>query len=437
MVDWATTSESFRKIIKRDKVVVQKARDQKNENKDGGWRDYTLAEASAFLSRGITPAYTETGGVQILNQKCIRDGSVSLNAARRSDLDKKPVPGDKFLKPYDILVNSTGEGTLGRVGQIKKISEPTTVDSHVTILRPNPAVVEPRYLGLLVRSLQPTIEQLAEGSTGQTELSRTRLGALDIKLPPLTEQKSIAHILGSLDDKIENNRRVNGTLEAMAQSMFKSLFVDTAQNGLPKGWYEVPLPEAIEVNPYRPLRKGEVAPYLDMANMPTRSVRAIEVYDREFGSGMRFMDGDTLVARITPCLENGKTCFVDFLGDKKIGWGSTEYIVFHPKPPLPPEFAYFLARTNDFRSFAISNMTGTSGRQRVPSECFKNFSVVVPSAGIAERFGLYARVVLEKMKANDDESRSLAAFRDALLPKLLSGGVRVKGMGNIMRTLGE
>ena len=161
-------------------------------------------------------------------------------------------------------------------------------------------------------------------------------------------------------------------------------------------------------------------------NMPTTAARALEVYDREFGSGMRFMDGDTLVARITPCLENGKTCFVDFLGDGKVGWGSTEYIVLRPKPPLLPEYAYFLARTEDFRNFAISNMTGTSGRQRVPADCLNHFQVEVPPAMLAERFGQFARTVFAKMKANDEESRTLAALRDALLPKLLSGAVRVK-----------
>src|ERR1043166_2365579 len=241
----------------------------------------------------------------------------------------------------------------------------------------------------------------------QTGVPHTNLGHLrntSLCLPPLSEQRAVAGGLGALDDKIELNRRMNETLEALAQAEFGRM-KDEGEEA-----ETVPLPEVIEVNPPRPLRKGEVAPYLDMANMPTRSARALEVYDREFGSGMRFMDGDTLVARITPCLENGKTCFVDFLGDGKVGWGSTEYIVLRPKPPLPPEYAYFLARTEDFRNFSISNMTGTSGRQRVPADCLEHFQVEVPSAKLAERFGQFARTVFAKMKANDEESRTLAAL---------------------------
>ena len=125
----------------------------------------------------------------------------------------------------------------------------------------------------------------------------------------------------------------------------------------------------------------------------------------------------------TPCLENGKTAFVDFLADGQVGWGSTEYIVLRSKPPLPVEYAYFLARSEEFRSHAITNMTGTTGRQRVPATCLDLFNVVVPPRQIAERFGHFASSVIAVLKRHDEESRTLAAQRDALLPKLLSGEV--------------
>src|SRR5579863_10279732 len=115
-----------------------------------------------------------------------------------------------------------------------------------------------------------------------------------------------------------------------------------------------------------------------MANMPTSSARATEIVERVAGSGTRFMNGDTLVARITPCLENGKTAFVDFLEDGQVGWGSTEYIVLRPKSPIPAEYAYFVARSDTFRNFAITNMTGTSGRQRVSGSSFEHFNLVMP-----------------------------------------------------------
>ena len=153
---------------------------------------------------------------------------------------------------------------------------------------------------------------------------------IEAALPEYQEQRAIAHILGTLDDKIELSRRVNETMEAMARTLFKSWFVDFdpvrakmegRDTGLPKpiadlfpdrmieselglipdGWEVLPLSQITEINPKRSLRKGEVAPYLDMANMPTRGHVPHAVVDRQFGSGMRFTNGDTLVARITPC----------------------------------------------------------------------------------------------------------------------------------------
>jgi type I restriction enzyme S subunit len=291
--------------------------------------------------------------------------------------------------------------------------------------------------------------------SGQPLLNQAILGSIPTVIPEPTEQLAIAHILGMLDEKIELNRKLNETLEAIARALFKSWFVDfdpvrakaeghdtalpkhvadlfpdsfedSELGEIPKGWKVVPLPDAVEVNPTRSLRKGDIAPYLDMANMPISGHVPNEVVARPFDSGMRFINGDTLVARITPCLENGKTAFVDFLEDGQVGWGSTEYIVLRPKPPLPEEFAYCLARSNQFREFAIQSMTGSSGRQRVPAESLLHFNVTLPSKKIADQFGKTITPIFARARAAACESRSLAVLRDTLLPKLISGELRVK-----------
>jgi type I restriction enzyme S subunit len=210
--------------------------------------------------------------------------------------------------------------------------------------------------------------------------------------------------------------------------LFSARLVDSDIGEIPEGSRVVSLPELIEINPTRSLRKGEVAPYLDMASMPTRGHMPDGVIDRPFGSGMRFISGDTLVARITPCLENGKAAYVDFLEDRQIGWGSTEFIVLRPKSPLPEEFAYCLARSDGFREFAIQSMTGTSGRQRVPSESLSHYLLVEPPERIAEQFGALARPLFARASAAGRESRTLAALRDTLLPKLVSGELRLSSL---------
>jgi type I restriction enzyme S subunit len=265
------------------------------------------------------------------------------------------------------------------------------------------------------------------GTSGRQRVPTESLDHVRVPIPSVPEQRAIAHILGTLDDKIELNRRMNETLEAMARAIFKSWFVDAIENVIPKGWRVAALPEVVEINPPRQLSKGQIAPYLDMQNMPTFGHRALNWINRSFGSGMRFKNGDTLVARITPCLENGKTAFVDFLEDDQVGWGSTEYIVLRPKEPLPMEYGYYLARSEDFRNHAIQNMTGTSGRQRVPVECFSKYLIAVPPETAARRFGELVKPLMKTIRSNDNQSRTLAAIRDTLLPKLLSGEIRING----------
>ncbi|MCX8051232.1 MAG: DUF559 domain-containing protein, partial [Chlorobi bacterium] len=214
-------------------------------------------------------------------------------------------------------------------------------------------------------------------------------------------------------------------LPAHLYDLFPDRLVDSEIGEIPEGWGVTTLPEVIEVNPSRPLRKGQIAPYLDMANMPTRGHVPDEVIERPFGSGMRFINGDTLVARITPCLENGKTAFIDFLQEGQVGWGSTEYIVLRPRPPLPDEFAYCLARSDSFREFAIQSMTGTSGRQRVQADSLAHYHLPWVPQRVAEAFGHSIKPLFARSSAAARESRTLAALRDALLPKLISGELRV------------
>ncbi len=317
-----------------------------------------------------------------------------------------------------------------------------------------------RYLKYVLLAEKEAFLLFASGTTHQT-IYFPEVKAFHVCLPPIEEQRAIAHILGTLDDKIELNRRMNETLEEMARALFRSWFVDfdpvrrkaegrdpglprhvanlfpsrlvdSDLGEIPEGWRLVPVSEAVEVNPTRSLRKGTIAPYLDMANVPTRGHSPEELVPRAFGSGMRFVNGDTLVARITPCLENGKTAYVDCLSEGEVGWGSTEFIVLRPRSPLPTEFAYCLARSTEFREFAIQSMTGSSGRQRVPADSLAHFHVALPTSSVANAFGTCIKPLFSRASMATREAGSLGAIRDSLLPKLLSGELRVKDAERIL-----
>lgn len=362
----------------------------------------------------------------------------------------------KFAEKGDLLFCVRGSTT----GRMNWADRRYAIGRGIAAIRPKHGSEYRHFVRAVIDVALPRLLSAATGSTFPN-VSREQLLELECPVPPLPEQEAIATVLGALDDKIELNRRMNATLEAMARALFQSWFVDfdpvrakldgrqppgldpataalfpnefeeSELAHIPKGWTAQCLPDAVEVNPLRTLKVGTIAPYLDMKNLPTQGHSAEEVIDREFSSGTKFQNGDTLLARITPCLENGKTGYVDFLEDGQVGWGSTEYIVLAPKPPLPPQFGYLLARSDALRSHAIQNMTGSSGRQRVPSGCFNTFLLAVPPTKVARRFDELTAPVITKIKANSTESRTLATFRDALLPKLLSGELVTKGNGLI------
>lgn len=184
------------------------------------------------------------------------------------------------------------------------------------------------------------------------------------------------------------------------------------------------------------MRRGTIAPYIEMAALPTSGPCPDEAVLRKFTFGTRFLNADTLLARITPCLENGKTAFVQSLPEDTVGWGSTEFIVMRAIPPVPPEYFYLLGRDMAFREHAIQTMTGTSGRQRVQVDALAPYLLPFPSEAIWAEFGTLVSPVFASIERSREESRALAAQRDALLPGLVSGEVELGIKGNQDRKKG-
>ena len=453
--DWARLPERFHREIEREYVVLVA----------GGGRDewvaMNLGSVCTKIGSGATPrggkdVYLPSGPYALIrSQNILNDGFRHAGLAYISERHAFDLDGVEVLDG-DVLLNITGD-SVARACQVDSRILPARVNQHVAIVRPDPTKLDSDFLRYFLVRPETQANLLSWAGSGGTRnaLTKAMIEAFDVQAPEdVSEQRAIAHILGTLDDKIAVNRRMNETLEAMARALFKSWFVDfdpvrakmegrgtglpqdmadlfpdrlvdSEMGEIPEGWGVAALPERIEVNPRRSLLKGRVAPYLPMANMPTHGHMPESVAVRPFGSGMRFANGDTLVARITPCLENGKTAYVDFLTDDEIGWGSTEYIVLRPRSPLPNQFAYCLARSARFREFAIQNMSGTSGRQRVPATALRGFLMVVPPGRLAARFGEVVGPLFDRARHAGYESRTLAALRNTLLPNLISGEIRV------------
>ncbi len=159
-----------------------------------GWEVVKLGDVSSFISRGISPRYDNTSESLVINQRCIRDGKLSMEQSRRH-LTK--VSNEKLVRFGDVLVNSTGIGTLGRVAQIYQDIPNCTVDSHVTIVRPGDKVVID-YFGFYVLGLQSYFDSLGVGSTGQTELNRESIANTSLVLPPKELQEAFATLVYSM-----------------------------------------------------------------------------------------------------------------------------------------------------------------------------------------------------------------------------------------------
>ncbi|WP_081624153.1 restriction endonuclease subunit S [Arthrobacter sp. 135MFCol5.1] len=197
--------------------------------------EVTLSDVAELLTRGVAPKYSDTEDtVVVLNQKCVRDQRVNLDPARRTLASK--VGRDKMLKMNDVLVNSTGQGTLGRVARWTN-SASVTVDSHITIVRFDQAKVDPVCAGMALLASQKTIEEMGEGSTGQTELSRIELGKLSLRLPHKSRQAELSERITSMSEmesvRLSENRTLSATRDALLpQLMSGKLRVKDAERVL-------------------------------------------------------------------------------------------------------------------------------------------------------------------------------------------------------------
>lgn len=210
IVDLISTVDSYIEALQQQLESVKKSRNAVLHEllTAGGdnWLRAGLSEICTMIKRGQAPSYTEQKSITVLNQKCVRDGRIQFEFARQTDPNIRPINEWAFLTADDILVNSTGVGTLGRVAFVGAHDEPLTVDSHLTIVRPDKDKIQPSFLGLSLHFREADIEGLAAGSSGQTELSREALGSLIITIPPLSEQKRIVEIIASLDKVVSQTQ---------------------------------------------------------------------------------------------------------------------------------------------------------------------------------------------------------------------------------------
>lgn len=368
-----------------------------------------------------TAPETPNGEYFAVGTPAMRGNAINFSEARR-------ISRETFARWTRRLLPKEGDLLLAReapVGPVVRMPSDGNIAAgqRTMHLRPDPAIVHPRYLFYILISseFQNRISTLAMGST-VPHLRVADAKTLEMpSLPELSEQQAVADVLGALDDKIAANDRIASLARKCLAAEFSRMGVDSSDAPL-KSF----LGDVVDLNPSARVPAVSDPVYLEMKNLPDKAMTVTDWGHRAARGGARFQNGDTLLARITPCLENGKVGYVDFLHDSDVGIGSTEFIVLRPRTGIPAVLPYFLASSPRFRDFAIKRMVGSSGRQRLAAADLADYPLHRPEAKELVRFESLSSALMKRVKAAVDESRKLSATRDELLPLLMSGKVRVR-----------
>ena len=347
----------------------------------------------------------------------------------RSVRTRELTGGARFAPGDTLLARITPCLENGKTAQFDPMNDrPGLGSTEFIVLRARPGLTDPAFVFYLATTKwvrEPAIASMVGASGRQRARLEAVAGAL-VPVLPLQQQRRIASILGAYDDLIEVNRRRIAVLEEMARRLFEEWFVQFRFPGHDQG---TPIPSGdvggfIDFDPATQLPRSGKKPFIPMTLLSTNS-SLIESHEwREAGSGAKFRNGDTLFARITPCLENGKTGLVRGLPDDGVGFGSTEFIVMRGRR-AGPAFTYLLARHEAFRFHAQKSMSGATGRQRARTESLRTFSFVNPSKQILDSFDALTWPMLELVGQLGEANKRLAASRDLLLPRLISGDLPV------------
>jgi type I restriction enzyme S subunit len=256
-----------------------------------------------------------------------------------------------------------------------------------------------------------------------------------VGFPPLDTQKKLGHLIAQYDELIANNQRRITLLEEAARLLYREWFVHNRYpghehvrvvDGIPDGWRRMASSEAFEVNPPTARTDEGTVTYVPMAALSEVGMIVDPglLEQRQQSTSVRFKNGDTLLARITPCLENGKTAFVQFLRDDEVACGSTEFIVLRGRH-VSSSFVYLTARQPSFRENAVRSMIGSSGRQRVQPSCFDRYYVAIPPTSLAVMFDEAIIPMFQQIRNLDQQNQRLMEARDLLLPELMKGNITV------------
>ena len=438
------------------------------------WKEVSFADVIEIISGG-TPKTSVTeywgGNIPWLSVSDFNSGLRWVSKAEKTITERGLAESaTTILNRGDIIISA--RGTVGAIAQLAK---PMAFNQSCYGVRGKKGIAETNFVYYALRHAVSQMQQVAHGGVFNT-ITRDTFKIITTKLPPLPEQRAIAHILGTLDDKIELNRRMNQTLEEMARAIFKSWFVDfdpvrakaavrrehpdwsNAQvsraacpnlkpeiaelfpdefenselGEIPKGW-RVGKIDDVGDNPRRGVQPANIqpgTPYIALEHMPKRCVTLSDwgVADDLESNKFEFKMGEILFGKLRPYFHKVGIAPVD-------GVCSTDIVVVAPKSTVWFGFVLGHVSSAEFVEYTNAGSTGTKMPRTSWAEMAR-YKIVLPPQAVARAFTERLQPFVDRIIAAVHESRTLAALRDTLLPKLISGKLSVKDAERFLKERG-
>jgi len=398
------------------------------------WKEYKIKESPFEIIDGDRgknyPSQDEffrSGYCLFLSTKNVRQTGFDFSESQFITIEKDNLLRKGKLARFDTIL--TTRGTVGNVtfyGNDVPYNN-LRINSGMVIIRPNKERIDPRYCFYLFRSLQKSFETYTSGSA-QPQLPIRDLNEMEILLPPLSEQQSIASILSSLDNKIDLLHRQNQTIEALAETLFRQWFVEEAE----ERWEAGKLGDVIETIESGSRPKGGIDPKLreGIPSIGAENINGLGYYDysktkfitQEFYNSMKrgiIKNYDVLIYKDGAYIGRKGMFANGFPYD--ICTVNEHVFILRANPRVNQIFLYFLLNQED-----LEQLNANSAQPGLNQESMKSFEIVIPPNELIKKFEEIVKVWIDKIFFNCNQIRTLTRLRDTLLPKLMSGEVRVK-----------
>lgn len=411
-----------------------------------------------FTTKGITPSYVDHSSIIVLNQKCIRNNKIDYSLSRFTN-DSKNISPNKFVKKWDILVNSTGAWTAGRCAFVSEIPDKyrLIVDSHILILRCR-SYYEAQCLSYILYSFESKLMSYMTWSSGQSELDKVVLLWLKTKMTENPDvQEKIAFILSTIDKKIKLNNTINLELNCMIKTVYNYWFLqydfpnengkpyksswgemvwcDKLKRNIPKWWKTVVLDDIVSrtatwLNPRKNFVLWEWENYyITIKSINDWKITFDSKCDRVSDEALKIIDkrsdlqpGDVLFTSIQPV-------WVTYLiHEKPVNRNINEsvFTIRADYDKVTSEYLYMLLSSDEMKSFT-DNASAWSIHKWIRHGVLKTFKLAYSwDKELYKKFSLVAEPILKRINMIDKENQKLTELRDWLLPMLMNGQVTVK-----------